>query len=194
MAPPATARRGNMRILEPTDFYHRLPEARRGHGGRPGGRAASHDRRARSLTEASNTASIRVLWSGIRGKTLAVAADIRGPRTSTTGAARNARSASTACASGRLTASSGSRLASSGGWSRSCCGDRGPDHVARPEPDVRTCWSFCDDTQNLIPHAPVFPLLISSTCGAVRVRRPRRCPAPHFARGTGACVTALPPL
>ena len=41
-----------MRILEPTDFYHRLPEARRGHGGRPGWRAASHARRARSLTEA----------------------------------------------------------------------------------------------------------------------------------------------
>jgi hypothetical protein len=65
-------------------------------------------------------ASIQLLWSGIRGKTLAATADIRDPRTSTTAAARSARSASAACASGRPTASSG-------GWPRSCCGDRGPE-------------------------------------------------------------------
>ncbi len=64
-------------------------------------------------TEASDAANIRVLWSGIRGETLAAAADIHGPRTGTTGAARSARSASSACASGRL-------MVSSGGWPRSC--------------------------------------------------------------------------
>lgn len=76
-------------------------------------------------TEASDTANIRVLWSGIRGKTFAAAADIHGPRTSTTGAARSAHSASTACASGRLTVSSGD-------WPGSCCGDHRPERATPP--------------------------------------------------------------
>jgi hypothetical protein len=91
------------------------------------------DRRATSLAEASNAASIRIIWSRIPGRTLAVAADTRCLRTSTTGAARSACAASTACASGRLTAASG-------GWSRSCCADRGPDQPLRYEAEVRTCW------------------------------------------------------
>jgi hypothetical protein len=140
---------------ERTDLYHRQ-HGLCSRGGRPGGRVAPHTRRAIPLTEASNTANIRVLWSGIRGETRAAAADIRSPRTSTTGAARSARSASTACASGR-------RLtASSGGWSRSCCGGRGPDHAVRHEPEVRTRRSCCDDIQNFVPHEPVIPFLISA--------------------------------
>ena len=116
---------------------------------------AQHTRRAIPLTEERNTANIRVLWSGIRGETRAAAADIHGPRTSTTGAARSARSASTACASGRLTASSD-------GWPGFCCGGRGPDHAVRHEPEVRTRRSCCDDIQNFVSHEPVIPLLISS--------------------------------
>ena len=109
-----------MRIPERADFYP-------GPGGCQGARAASRNRRAISLAEASNTASIRILWSRIRGRTLAAAADTRGLRTSTTGAARSAHSAPTACASGRLTAASGD-------WSRSCGGDRGPDHLRARRP------------------------------------------------------------
>ena len=188
MARSATARRASVSILELTDLYHhQLLDGRRSPGDRPGGRGASHNGRAIPLTEARHTANIRVLWSGIRGKTLAAAADMRGPRTSTTEAARSARSASTASASGRLTDSSG-------GWSRSCLGGRGPDHAVRHEPEVRTRRSFCDGIQNFVPLAPAIRPLISSTCRAVHAGRPPRCPALRFAREAPASVPALPPI
>jgi hypothetical protein len=158
MTQRATARRGNVPNLE-------LADVRPDSGPSPGGRTAARNRRAISLAAASDTASIRILWSGIRDKTLAATADTRGLRTSTIGEARSARSASTACASGRLTASSG-------GWSRSCGGGRGPDHAVRPEPYVRTRWSFCGDIKNLAPRTPAIPLLISSSCRAVHALPP----------------------
>jgi hypothetical protein len=88
-------------------------------------------RRAILLTEARDAASIRVLWSGVRGETIAAAAGIRCPRISTSGAARSAPSASTAGATGRLTAPSRD-------WSRCCSGDRGPEPATPPPPSFHS--------------------------------------------------------
>jgi hypothetical protein len=124
------------------------------------------NRRGMSQEEASNPASIRILWSRIRDRTpAAAAADTRSLRTSTSGAARSAHSAATARASSRWTAASeGSSQALSGG--------RGPDHACGEEPDVRTRWSVCGDIQNFAPRGPVIPPLISSSCRAVHALPP----------------------